>query len=369
MRKLLLIFSIVTLYIVITFGQAAVEIPFTVTDSNGNTRTLIFGLDPTATSGIDIALGEQEYPPFPPGGAFEARFISMAGQSQLGEGTIKDIRNAPSLPFSGTYTYRIKFQAGDPNWDIQTVTISWNNLPAQIVSGSTITNTPFGGSDSQPFVGTGSLTVAFPVDYDRLNIVVVYQDITPVELTSFSGNVNGQGVLLNWETATELNNQGFEIERSTSTQEWSKIGYVPGYGTTSEPKSYSFLDESVTSGTYGYRLKQIDFDGQFTYSKEIEVFVDLTPSNFELFQNYPNPFNPTTTIKFQVPEAGNVSIVIYDMLGQVVKELFVDNVQAGNYSVDWNGVNNAGLKMSSGSYIYRMIAGNFVETKEMILLK
>jgi len=97
--------------------------------------------------------------------------------------------------------------------------------------------------------------------------------------------------------------------------------------------------------------------------------VDLTPTNFELFQNYPNPFNPTTTIQFQVPKVSDVSIIVYDMLGQKVLSLFAGQVQAGNYSVEWNGLNNAGLKMSSGSYIYRMTADEFVEVKEMILLK
>lgn len=368
MRKLFSIFSLVLLYVTISFGQAAVEIPLTVQDSNGNTRTLIFGLDLTATSGLDISLGESEQPPFPPGGAWDARFVSMGGQSQLGEGSLKDIRNAPAFPFNGTYTYRIRFQAGDPNWDLQTITVSWN-LPPQIVAGSTITNVPFGGTEVAPFVGTGSLTIPFPVDYDRLNIIVVYSDITPVELTSFTGSVQGDGVLLQWETATELNNQGFEIERSSSTQEWSKIGYVPGFGTTTERKTYSYMDNNVSEGKYYYRLKQLDFDGSFAYSDEVEVLVDLTPTNFELFQNYPNPFNPTTTIQFQLPEASDVSIVIYDMLGQQVKVLFADNIQSGKYSVEWNGENNAGSKMSSGSYIYRMTAGDFVETKEMILLK
>jgi len=191
----------------------------------------------------------------------------------------------------------------------------------------------------------------------------------PVELTSFTGSVQDNGVLLNWTTATELNNQGFEIERSSSNQEWTKIGYVPGFGTTTEPRSYSYVDNNVSAGSYYYRLKQIDFNGAFEYSKEIEVLVDFTPQSFELFQNYPNPFNPTTTIKFQVPEASDVSIVIYDMLGQEVKSLFAGSVQAGNFSVEWNGTNNQGQKMSSGSYIYRMEAGEFVNTKEMILLK
>jgi hypothetical protein len=368
MRKLFSIFSLVLLYVGITFGQAAVEIPFTVQDSNGNTRTLIFGLDLTATSGIDVALGENEQPPFPPGGAFEARFVSVTGQSQLGEGTLKDIRNAPAFPFNGTYTHRIKFQAGDPNWDLQTITVSWN-LPPQIVAGSTITNSNFGGPNTAAFVGVGSLTVDTPVDYDRLNIVVVYSDMTPVELTSFSANMYGEGVLLNWTTATELNNQGFDIERSSSTQDWTKIGYVPGFGTTTEQKSYSYLDQTVTTGNYSYRLKQIDFDGSFTYTNEIEIFVDLTPQNFDLSQNYPNPFNPATTIQFQVPKASDVTIKIYDMLGQEVRSLFAAQVQAGKYSVNWDGLNNSGSKMSSGTYIYRMTANEFVDVKEMILLK
>lgn len=368
MQKLFLIFSIVMFSVFYSFPQATVEIPFTVGDSNGNIRTLIFGLDQTATSGIDVSLGEVELPPFPPGGAFDARFISLAGQAQLGEGSEKDIRNASSFPFNGTYTHRIKFQAGDPNWDLQTITISWN-LPPQIVAGSVITNSNFGGPDTAPFVGVGSLTVQTPTDYDRLNIVVVYSDITPVELTSFTADINNNGVLLKWITATELNNQGFEIERNSNMSNWEKIGYVPGFGTTSEPKSYSFLDENVTTGSYVYRLKQIDFDGTVNYSSEVVANIEAVPSDFELFQNYPNPFNPTTTIQFKVPETSDVSIVIYDMLGQVVKTLFTENVQAGKYSVDWNGTNNAGLKMSSGSYIYRMTTGNFIETKEMILLK
>ncbi|MBK9099324.1 MAG: T9SS type A sorting domain-containing protein [bacterium] len=368
MHKLFSIFSILLIYVTVAFGQAAVEIPFTVSDSHGNTRTLIFGLDQTATGGIDVALGEIEQPPFPPGGAFEARFINFTGQSTLGEGTLKDIRNAPSFPFNGTYSHRVKFQPGDPNWTSQTITISWN-LPPQIVAGSVISNINFGGSETAPFVGTGSLTIPFPVDYDRVNIIVVYSDITPVELTSFTANLSGQGVILNWRTATELNNQGFEIERSTVEQSWQKIGFVPGFGTTTEPKSYSFLDEKVETGIYSYRLKQIDFDGTFHYSDAVEIEVDLTPDNFILFQNYPNPFNPATTIQFQVPKVSDVNIVVYDMLGQEVKSLFVGQVQAGKYTVEWDGLNNSGAKMSSGTYIYRMTAEEFIDVKEMILLK
>ena len=175
-NKLFITTCLTILFVVKIFGQAQIEIPFTISDSNGNTRILIFGLDTTATSGIDPYLGEIEMPPPAPGGGFDARFISKIGQSQLGEGTIKDIRNAPAFPFNGTYTHRIKFQAGDPNWELQTITVSWN-LPPQIAAGSTITNTPFGGSNSQPFLGTGSMLIEEPLEYDRLDIIIDYVNI------------------------------------------------------------------------------------------------------------------------------------------------------------------------------------------------
>jgi hypothetical protein len=193
-------------------------------------------------------------------------------------------------------------------------------------------------------------------------------DVVPVELTSFTAAVSGGNVLLNWTTATELNNQGFDIERQAEGN-WSKIGYVPGYGTTTEPRSYSFMDESVATGIYIYRLKQIDFDGTFSYSNEIVVEVDLAPNDFALSQNYPNPFNPTTAIQFQVPKTSDIALKIYDMLGQEIKTLFAGQVEPGKYTVNWDGLNDAGAKMSSGSYIYRMIAGEFVQSKEMVLLK
>ena len=130
-----------------------------------------------------------------------------------------------------------------------------------------------------------------------------YDNIVPVELTSFTASVlqNEKAVQLNWTTATETNNSGFEIlrgvypanSRTQNDNEWNTIGFVPGFGTTTEPKSYSFTDENVSTGIYKYRLKQIDFDGTFEYSNEIEVEVDFTPKEFVLYQNYPNPFNPT----------------------------------------------------------------------------
>lgn len=363
MHKLVSIFSLVVLYSALAFGQATVDIPLSGSDGS-LTIPLAVGLDATATNGIDPGLGESDLPPFPPVGAFEIRFdlTPYAGQALS---SYKDYRNA-TFPFTGQIEHTLWWQTSAPSLAISIV----YNLPTG--ASMTLTDQIGGGFlNIGPFTGSG--TAVIPGTYTNIFakcfLKMDYVNITPVELTSFTGSVLQDGVLLNWTTATEINNQGFEIERSTSIQAWEKIGYVPGFGTTTEPKSYSFLDQNVTSSTYTYRLKQIDFDGTISYSGEIEVVVDLTPENFELFQNYPNPFNPSTTIQFQVPNASDVTVIVYDMLGQEVRSLFAGQVQAGKYSVVWDGMNNAGLKMSSGSYIYRMTAGDFVEVKEMVLLK
>ncbi len=204
--------------------------------------------------------------------------------------------------------------------------------------------------------------------------------VTPVELASFSANASNNSVILSWITATELNNSGFEIERcalSAGRQAWSKIGFVNGNGTTSEPHSYSFADENISSGNpayrtgrYSYRLKQIDFDGTFSYSNIIEIDLSL-PQTFSLKQNYPNPFNPSTTIKYSIPsvistEERNldIALIIYDVLGREVATLVNENKPAGNYTINFNA-----SELTSGVYFYRIQAGDYVETKKMILLK
>ena len=362
---MLKIFSFLFLYLTVAFGQAPVDFAVQVQDNAGLVSSINFGLDLTATDGIDPALGEAGLPGPPPENAYYAAWVLPDNITQ----SYFDYRapgNPPAFPFTGNKQHTIRFQSTD-----YPITISWS-LPSTIAPTSTIMD-PFGGIFvNASFSGTGSVVVTLTA-LTTLLVSVDYIDIVPVELTSFTASVSEGRVVLNWATATELNNQGFEIERASSSampvQGWEKIGYVPGNGTTSEPRTYSFLDPNVQNGNYTYRLKQIDFDGTFAYSDEVAVEVDLTPSEYNLFQNYPNPFNPTTTISFRVPVASDVNITIYDMLGQEVQSLFSENVQAGNYSVEWNGENNAGLKMSSGSYIYRMTVGNFIETKEMILLK
>lgn len=186
----------------------------------------------------------------------------------------------------------------------------------------------------------------------------------PVELTSFTASIIGNDVTLSWVTATELNNLGFYIERSTAEDNWNNLGFVEGHGTTTETQSYTFVDKDIASGIYNYRIKQVDFDGTYKYyNLKEEIQIDV-PSSYELSQNYPNPFNPTTKIKYSVPEDGFVNIAVYNLLGGKVSEIVSGIQKAGNYEVTFSA-----SELASGMYIYRMASGGFVSIKKMMILK
>ena len=205
----------------------------------------------------------------------------------------------------------------------------------------------------------------------NLGLILQYDDTTytPVELTSFNGEATNKNVVLTWSTSTETNNSGFEIERlqnykTTKLQDWEKIGFVNGNGTTTEEQSYSFLDRNISSGVYKYRLKQIDFDGKSKYSKEIEVDVPA-PALFSLEQNYPNPFNPETKISFTIPEETNVSIKLYDITGREIRVLVNEKKRPGYYTIKLKGG-----ELSSGVYFYRLVTtSGYTAVKKLILLK
>ncbi|MBT8378641.1 MAG: T9SS type A sorting domain-containing protein [Ignavibacteria bacterium] len=187
--------------------------------------------------------------------------------------------------------------------------------------------------------------------------------VIPVELISFTASVNENNVTLLWQTATETNNSGFQLERSKDNKGYKQITFVPGSGSTTEPKGYGYTDNSVNNGTYYYRLKQVDFDGSFSFSKLIEVNVGL-PSEFTLEQNYPNPFNPKTTVSYSIPELSFVTLRVYDVLGNVITTLINEEKSIGIHTIDFNASD-----LPSGIYFYQLQAGNLTQTKKMILLK
>ncbi|MDP2038612.1 MAG: ice-binding family protein [Ignavibacteria bacterium] len=187
--------------------------------------------------------------------------------------------------------------------------------------------------------------------------------VLPVELISFSAESNQRNIELHWSTATEVNNYGFEIERSSLNNNFEKIGFIQGHGNSNSPKEYYFNDTPIGGTGFKYRLKQIDFGGSYEYSYEIEVKL-ITPSQLTLVQNYPNPFNPSTNIEFSIPSFGLVTLKTYDMLGREISELMNEEKQPGNYQVKFDGRN-----LSSGVYYYKLQFSNSVIHKKMLLIK
>ena len=201
----------------------------------------------------------------------------------------------------------------------------------------------------------------------------------PVELVEFKATSQENNIKLEWQTATELNNFGFDIERQMTNDpmtndgdshssmvngQWTKIGFVKGNGTTTDTKSYSFTDNTVINGNkYKYRLKQIDQNGSYKYSSETEVTANLVPTSYSLSQNYPNPFNPSTTINFVIPKSSFVNLKVFDILGNEVATLVDENKDAGKYKIVYDAQN-----LASGIYIYKLVADGYISTKKMILL-
>jgi hypothetical protein len=203
------------------------------------------------------------------------------------------------------------------------------------------------------------------------DIGVIYYTLIPVELTSFTAIPGNDKVILNWQTSTETNNRGFEIQRAgiinQENSNFKTIGYIQGNGTTSESSQYRFTDKSPLQGNSFYRLKQVDFNGTFRIYGPVGVnFNGVT--EYSISQNYPNPFNPSTIIKYAVPQSGNVEIKIYNLLGAEIATLVNEYKEAGKYSVEFS---TSDLKsgIGSGVYFYTIKAGSFVKTKKMVVLK
>ncbi len=231
------------------------------------------------------------------------------------------------------------------------------------------TSTAQGNFNLGYFVSDAALDFSDNTWYDvSLNNAITISGVVPVELTSFTAAAEKNQVTLNWQTATETNNRGFEIQRRSSNSDFVTIGFVEGKGTSTNSSSYSYTDKNVDNQAFSYRLKQIDFDGSFEYSNIVEVDLSL-PADFSISQNYPNPFNPSTSIRFALPVDAKVSVMLYNSLGEVVENLVEGNFTAGNHTINFNAAN-----LTSGTYIYKIYAKGFdgrefAQSNKMVLMK
>jgi hypothetical protein len=252
--------------------------------------------------------------------------------------------------------------SAEPEW------MFMNNINAMIYNGNNAkVNLNINTDDLEDGIYTLDLKIK---SNDPVNPVVLIPvkltvgNVVPVELLSFNATVKNNIITINWTTATETNNNGFEIERKSDSKSWEKVGFVKGKGSTTEKQNYSYVDilDNVNSERLIYRLKQIDFDGTISYSKSIEVI--FAPETYSLEQNFPNPFNPSTTIRFGLPVKSNVSIKVFNSLGQMIEEIVNGQFEAGYHSVMFNAAN-----LSSGIYYYRIETEGFSQIKKMVLLK
>lgn len=301
-------------------------------------------------------------------------FVRLAANGNLSFGITKSSVNVTSAPIkysdslytlNTTYLVVLKYQFGPGTTD-DSASLFINPVltgpePLPVVSQGLLSS----GTDPSALktfnLRQGSGTAAPELVIDGIRVTKSWSQILPVELTSFTASVVNNGVRLNWSTATELNNKGFEIEKRTGSSSWSSIAFINGKGTTSENQNYAYTDKT-SNGKYQYRLKQVDFNGNFEYSKAVEV--DFFSSSYSLNQNYPNPFNPSTEISFNVPKSGNVILKVYNLIGQEVKTLVNGMVEAGAHSVKFNA---AGL--NSGLYFYKLETESFSQVKKMTLMK
>jgi len=284
--------------------------------------------------------------------------------------------------------YKI-FEEAKENTDEIEFTLKFNYLESEL-NGLTESNlTLFKSTDNGntwtsaggvPDYGNNNITLTGITDIYGIWTIGNSASPLPVELSSLTAKVLDNSVIISWKTSTEVNNYGFEVERSLKTEsdmvggsqnpEWDKIGFVPGAGNSNSPKEYSFTDDlndaSLQSQNHKirYRLKQIDNDGTFSYSKEVEI-ENLLPSAFELSQNYPNPFNPSTTIRFGLPADTRVTLEVFNIIGEKVATLLNNEIKsAGYYDVLFKA-----SELSSGVYFYRLTAGEFISTKKLNIIK
>lgn len=273
-----------------------------------NTYTVTISGGPLVRGGTNIA-------------ALNGGLANVSSDLQIISGELTHV--APKLPSGGSVTFQFQYTApGAQGFD------------TLYANGNSVNFNGFNDGDQWNYAN---------------NFAVQVMTIVPVELSAFSANVNGQNISLNWKTASEENNMGFEIERSAIENEWSKVAFVDGAGNSTTENQYSFEDKNLSPAVYKYRLKQIDYDGSVEIHNLKGEYEVAAPKEFSLEQNYPNPFNPSTTINYNLSKPANVELRIFNTLGVETATLVNGVKSEGYHSVHFDG---SGL--ASGVYYYRL---------------
>jgi len=303
---------------------------------------------------------------------FSVLFKDATGAAAAGQAITWNITNNGAEPVFLLGTTVVQINAGDSR---ATTSQTGADGTATVVldsegdksSGSTSLSVTASTSAANSEGSSRSLSVAFVADWD----VPV-----PAELANFAGQVTAdKDVLLQWSVVSQSNNLGWEVYRSTDRVRFETVGeLVLGAGTTDELMNYAFTDGSYPAvGALYYYLKQIDLSGHTARSNVIEVRlspVQILPTANQLHQNFPNPFNPETTISFDLKEGAVVDLSVYDMAGQHVRTLATGQaLSVGSYSYLWDGLNDSGVKVGTGVYLYHLKSGEFTSVKKMALLK
>ncbi len=263
----------------------------------------------------------------------------------------------PVDAFSKTDALALRYNASEIDDGSSSCAINYNSM----VNGQAIA-----GEDVVFWYRSGALhTGGNPWECDIVGPTLVPFGAIPVELVRFDAQLLGnQAARLAWTTASETNNSGFEVEHRVDGGAWASIGFVEGHGTTTEARNYTFTTDALQGGVHTFRLKQVDFDGQFEYSHEVEVAVDV-PGSYVLERAYPNPFNPTTTVRFKVAQAQEVTLALYDALGRRVAELFSGYAEANRYAT----VQVDGSALPSGTYTVRLEGETVHGATRVVLVK
>jgi hypothetical protein len=337
-----------------------VEFPLTVSDGAGGTQELKFGLDPAATDTIDTPLGEAELPPPPPIGVFDARFIGSDIAVEIGQGLVKDYRQGDSTTV-GTRVHEILYQVGAGT----AITISWN-FP-ETVEGR-LQDIITGDIVDTVMAGTGSYAVVNPGAISKLKMILTYSFTAP-----------SAPVLVSPPSGTVVQNDSVQVtwHRSTPavTKYWCEIATDSLFNfrvadSSATDTVYTFT--GLTSNTYWWRVKAGNAYGWGPFSEAWKIVVSIVgveeeqdiPRTFSLAQNYPNPFNPSTSIRYDLPEVSFVQVRIFNALGEEVATLIEHEIPAGRHEVTWDA-----SSVSSGIYICRIHAGDYLAARKMILLK